>query len=326
MKKSVAFLIGAAFSCTAAISQPVNLTMSGASPGGLWTLIGVGLDKVVKKINPDSNITYQTSAGGYANIALLEQGKVPLGLAHDAELKVALEGKPPYKEAVKNVRAVGYMYNWGAMHFFIRKEVADKYKIQSLEDIASAKAPLKIAVNRRGNIVGEVSIDMLSAAGVTPEALKDWGGELVFAGSKDQAGLVTDGRVDVIANAIFVGHSSFKQIDKESEVVLLTTSKATADKINKQYGTATFTIPENSYRHQAVGVNTIALGAMLITNTSMSNDMAYTLTKALIANIGEVQSVHPSMKALTPEILVDQNVIAFHPGAEKAYKEASLMK
>jgi hypothetical protein len=32
------------------------------------------------------------------------------------------------------------------------------------------------------------------------------------------------------------------------------------------------------------------------------------------------------MKALTPEILVDQNVIAFHPGAEKAYKEASLMK
>lgn len=326
MKKQIASLIGAAFICTAAISQPINLTMSGASPGGLWTLIGVGLDKVVKKIDPGSNITYQTSGGGFANIALVDQGKVPLALAHDAELKLALEGKPPYTEPVKNVRAIGYMYNWGAMHIFIRKEAAEKYNIHSIEDIASTKAPLKIAVNRRGNIAGDVAISTLSAAGITPEALKGWGGELVFAGSKDQADLLTDGRVDVIANSIFVGHSSIRQIDKESDVVLLSTSKATAEKVNKQYGTTAFIIPKNSYRHQASDVDTISLGAMLITNTSMSNEMAYRLTKSLISNIGEVQSVHPAMKALTPEILVGQNVIAFHPGAVKAYKEASLIK
>ncbi len=326
MKKQIISVLAAVFMCTAAIAQPINLTLTGASPGGLWTLIGVGLDKVLKKTDPGSNVTYQTSAGGFANIALVDQGKAPLGLAHDAELKLALEGKPPYKAPVTNVRAIGYMYNWGAMHFFIRKEVADKYKIHSLEDIASVKAPLKIAVNRRGNIVGDVGIDMLGNAGVTPEALKSWGGELVFAGSKDQADLLNDGRVDVISNAIFVGNSSFRQIDSESEVVLLTTSDKTVSAINKQYGTTKFTIPKKSYRHQTDDVNTIAVGAMLITNTSMTNDMAYRLTKSLIENIGEIQSIHPSMKALTPQILVDQNVIAFHPGAVLAFKEAGLMK
>jgi len=326
MKKQIVSVMAVVFMCTAAIAQPINLTLTGASPGGLWTLIGVGLDKVLKKTDPGSNVTYQTSAGGFANIALVDQGKAPLGLAHDAELKLALDGQPPYKEPVKNVRAIGYMYNWGAVHFFIRKEVADKYKIQSLEDIASVKAPLKIAVNRRGNIAGDVGIDMLGKAGVTPEALKSWGGELVFAGSKDQANLLNDGRVDIISNAIFVGHSSFKQIDSESDVVLLTTSKTTVNAINKQYGTATFTISKKSYRHQTEDVNTIALGAILITNTSMSNDVAYKLTKSLLENISEIQSVHPSMKALTPQVLVDQNVIEFHPGAVRAYKEAGLIK
>jgi len=326
MKKQIVSVMAVVFMCTAAIAQPINLTMTGASPGGLWTLIGVGLDKVVKKTDPGSTITYQTSGGGFANIALVDQGKAPLGLAHDAELRLALEGKPPYKAPVKNVRAIGYMYNWGAMQFFIRQKVADEYKIKSLEDIASVKAPLKIAVNRRGNIGGDVSIDMLGAAGVTPEALKSWGGELVFAGSKDQATLLKDGRVDIISNPIFVGHSSLKQVDSESDVVLLTSSKATVDAINKQYGTTTFTIPKKSYRHQTEDVKTLALGAMLITNTSMSNDMAYRITKSLVENIGEMQSVHPSMKALTPEILVGQNVIEFHPGAARVYKEADLIK
>ena len=38
-----------------------NLTVSGASPGGLWSALGVGLDKVINKAYPGSTITYQTS-------------------------------------------------------------------------------------------------------------------------------------------------------------------------------------------------------------------------------------------------------------------------
>jgi TRAP-type uncharacterized transport system substrate-binding protein len=32
------------------------------------------------------------------------------------------------------------------------------------------------------------------------------------------------------------------------------------------------------------------------------------------------------MKALTPDLMADQDVLPFHPGAERAYREAGLLK
>ena len=46
----------------------MNLTVCGASPGGLWSLLGAGLDVTLKAAYPVSTVTYQTSSGGYANI------------------------------------------------------------------------------------------------------------------------------------------------------------------------------------------------------------------------------------------------------------------
>jgi TRAP-type uncharacterized transport system substrate-binding protein len=58
----------------------------------------------------------------------------------------------------------------------------------------------------------------------------------------------------------------------------------------------------------------------------MEEETAYDLTKALIANVDEIKAVHGSMKALTPDLMADQDVLPFHPGAERAYREAGLLK
>ena len=57
---------------TGAQAQTYNLTLCGASPGGLWSLLGAGIDAAVKKSYPGSTVTYQTSGGGLANVALLD--------------------------------------------------------------------------------------------------------------------------------------------------------------------------------------------------------------------------------------------------------------
>ena len=49
-------------------AQTVNESVCGASPGGLWSLVGAGLDAAVKAEAPGSTITYQTSSGGLANV------------------------------------------------------------------------------------------------------------------------------------------------------------------------------------------------------------------------------------------------------------------
>ena len=64
----------------------------------------------------------------------------------------------------------------------------------------------------------------------------------------------------------------------------------------------------------------------MIVNQSLDDETAYNFAKALHLQIGELQAVHGSMKALTPKLLVEMDVIPYRPGAVKYYKEAGLMK
>ena len=63
--------LGIAVSSSAATADPVNLTLSGGNPGGLWSLLGAGIDRAAKADDSDSVITYQATGGGFANIGLL---------------------------------------------------------------------------------------------------------------------------------------------------------------------------------------------------------------------------------------------------------------
>ena len=40
----------------------------------------------------------------------------------------------------------------------------------------------------------------------------------------------------------------------------------------------------------------------------------------------QIRSVHSAMQMLTPELLVSQETLPFHPGAERAYKELGLIE
>ena len=52
-----------------------NYIMAGASPGGLWSLLGAGVDKAMRASHPNATVTYQTSGGGFANAAQIASKK-----------------------------------------------------------------------------------------------------------------------------------------------------------------------------------------------------------------------------------------------------------
>lgn len=323
---TLAAAIGLAFGVNTAQAEPVNLTLSGGNPGGLWSLLGAGIDRAVKQSDPDSVVTYQATGGGFANIGLLAANRTDMGLVHNAEVKIALAGEAPFKSPVNNMRAIGYMYNWAPMHFFLSKAIADEYNIDSLDDLATAKAPVRIGVNRSGNITSNVALFMLEQAGLTKEAVEANGGSIVQAGANDQADLLQDGRIDMVTNGVFVLHSSFRAIDENNDVIVLDIPQNVIDATNERFGTQNFTIPGGSYSNQPNDIETPALGALLVTTDQMAEAAAYELTKSLVEHIDEVRAVHGSMKALNSELMANQNVLPFHPGAEKAYREAGLLK
>jgi len=48
-----ALAIGLALSSGAAHAESLNLTLSGGNPGGLWSLLGAGMDRAAKVDDPN---------------------------------------------------------------------------------------------------------------------------------------------------------------------------------------------------------------------------------------------------------------------------------
>ena len=247
-------------------------------------------------------------------------------MVHDAEIQLALSGQEPFKEPVKNMQAIGYMYNWAPMHFFLNRGMAEEYGIDSLDDLASSGAPVTIGINRSGNITGNVALFMLEEAGLDEETLEANGGSFVRAGANEQGDLMQDGRIDMATNGIFIGHASFRAIDENTDVILLqipdgviarrTRNSARRPTPSRRAAIPTRTSPSRRWRS----------GRWWLTTEAMDDAVAETLARSFYENIDEIRGVHGAMKQLSPELMVSQRVLPFHPGAEKVYKDAGLIK
>ena len=302
-----------------------NYIMAGASPGGLWSLLGAGVDKAMRASHPNATVTYQTSGGGFANAAQIASKKVDFGLMHDAEAKIAAQGGAPYKAPISNLRALAVMYNFAAFQPMVTKSFADKYGIASYEDLKAKKAPVRLIINKRGNIAHNQAVEVLAAYGISLKDIESWGGSVQYSGSKGSVELMKNRQADMVMNNIFVGHSSIREVLNSMPMVMMPVSEAVRDKVSSAMGPGQMVIPGKAYDILSADHPTLALTAMLVINADTSDNEVYKITKALVTNLGEIQGVHKAMRSLNKEMMVKQNAIPFHPGAVKAYKEAGLM-
>lgn len=303
-----------------------DLALSGASPGGLWSLLGAGINAAVAEAYPGSTVTYQTSGGGLANVGLVAEGRADLGIVHNIELKVAKEGTEPFSKPVPNLRVIAYMYNWAPMQLVMTADFAKKHGISSADDLATKKPPVRFAVNQRGNMVQAMNKAILDAYGISYEEVESWGGQIVYAASSEQGSLLSDRRIDMLGNGVFAPHKSILQASNSVDVVMLGLSDEAVAEVAEKTGADPYVVKAGSYGWLAHDVKTVALGAALVASDSMSENDAYNLTKALVEHIGKVQGVHKSMKALTPELMASLRVVPYHAGAARYYREAGLMQ
>lgn len=323
------FLIGMTVAGSTALAvQPAqaeyNLTLCGASPGGLWSLLGAGVDSAVKAAFPGSTVTYQTSGGGFANVVQLDQKKCDLAIIHDAEVKAAMQGIEPFKAPVGTMRTLAVMYTWAPMQLLVSKDYAEKNGLTSIEDIAAKKLPINILVNRRGNVVSDIAISMLVAAGASPDNIKSWGGSVTFAASKEQSELMRDRRADAILNSLFVGHSSITQLASAIDLALLPAGKDTAAKVMEEWSIGSYTIPGGSYAWAPNDTMTLTVSAQLFVREDADPKLVTDLTNALVDNADKVAGVHKAMAALDAKLMAAATAAPYHPAAEAVYKAKGL--
>lgn len=308
-----------------ASAEEYNLTVAGASPGGLWSMLGAGLDSALKAEFPGSTVTYQTSGGGIANVAALQRDDADLAIIEDAVLQLAIDGAAPFRESAEgDIRVLSNLYTWAPMQPIIREAFAEEYGIDSFSDIAEVEAPITIAINKRGNIASSVAEAMLESIGANAKEVESWGGNIIYAASSEQAELIKNRRVDLILNSLFVGHSSIQELASSIDAKLLPVAEKTIQEVAKKTGTKSFIIPKDAYEWAPYETPTVSISAALAVRSDMDEETAYNLTKAFFENYKKIAGVHPAMRSLNKEIMADIDVIPFHEGAQRYLEEAGL--
>jgi len=327
-----AVLASATVATTATAAETYNLTLTGASPGGLWSRIGGGIDAAIAKAYPGSTVTYQTSSGGLANIPLVASGKVPMGIATDGDLSAAKAGTAPFRSKIDNVRILFRAYTSQARfqmtHLLLNKDFADKYGISSFEEIVAKKLPVRVAINRRGNMDSDVSRVIMEKMGASVKDIESWGGQVVFAASKEIVSLMLDRRIDLANYGIAYNHPTIQEIAKGVTPVWLDIPQKVAAETAEQFGGEVCGVKAGEYKFMSGGGTSVCVGAVIIASADMSDDEAYAITKALVEQIDEFKDKSHKLikKTASPQSLSTGSIYPFHPGSLKYLKEAGLAK
>jgi uncharacterized protein len=327
----IAFVAGAVLIGSPVSAQKYNLTVAGYSPGGLVSTMGAGLDAALNAAYPGSTVTYQTSSGGLANAMLLQQKKVPMAFIADHELNVVVHGKPPFKQPMKNLRILMRPYvpasRFQATHKLANKDWADKHGIQTFADIAVKKPPMRIAVNRPGNLDGDVSIKLLEAIGVSLKDIESWGGQVVRAASREMTSLMLDRRLDVASFGISINHPRVREMANGLELRMLPIEQAAAEKVAADMGVEPCPIATADYKFLASDSASVCVGMALVVPADMDDQLAYNITSGVLNNVDKFKAAHRLLgKVVTLERLAKPGNAPFHPGALKYLKEKGLVK
>ena len=254
--------------------------------------------------------------GSVANVNAIEGGTLESGFAQGdvatwAQTGTGIwEGKPP----AEKLRAIANLYP-ESIHLI----ASEGSGIKSVADLKGKRVSLDEPGS--GTLVDAQII--LGAAGltekdITPEYLKP----------DQDADRMKDGSMDAF---IFVGGypaGAIAELASQHKVVVVPIDGDVAAKVLENKFFATDTVPAGTYEGNDADVTTIAVGAQWVTSADQPEELIYGITKALWNDNTRKQldAGHAKGKQITKEHALDGIGIPLHPGAERFYKEAGLLK
>lgn len=261
--------------------------------------------------------TAQASNGSLANVNAIAGGSMEAGLSQ-ADVATwaftgtgAFEGKPK----VGDLRMIANLYP-ESVHLVVKKG-------SGIKTVADLKGK-RVALDEPGSGTLINARMVLNAYGVKEADIKPEYIKPNQAGDK-----LKDGALDAF---FFVGGAPAGAIAELAsggagiELVPLSGPQAEALRKSNPYFSVD-NIAAGTYKDVGA-TQTLAVGAQLVTSAKVDTETVYQITKAMYSDATQktLAAGHAKGKFITKENAVQGVGIPYHPGAEKFYKEAGLLK
>jgi len=295
---------------TTLAADPKFLRIGTASLGGNFFPMGAAVGAVIDQHVPDVKATAQASSGSAFNMTAIQDGEQELAVCQGPAVSDAMaSGTTPDVRTIAN-------YSATPQHLMVRLGA----NIKSVTDFKGKKMEMLAA----GDGVEVSTRKVLSSLGMKWEDIKpEYSGNRVQAASR-----LKTGQVDGIVDATGLGAAWITDIVGDgSKFGFLSLSDAEIAKIlaaNKEF--SRMDIPAGTYRGQDKTIPGVGVWTVIVCSKKLSDDLVYNITKQLFANQQFLKERHNYFKDLAPKNIVGAIVAPLHPGAERYYKEAGIIK
>lgn len=310
--------------------NPIEATVTGATPTGYPRILVEALNAIVRETYPGSSVSLKPNspAGGVQAIA---DGQADFSAtATGTEIKLASDGQAPYSKPLKGKFSfVMFLHENQLLHTIMTKAWADENGIRNWDDISKKKPKIRLAINRTDN--PQVSIggpyEIFKAHGFTYDDIQKWGGSYVLGNSAVGLDAIRDGKADIFMNARFPGDALVKDIASKRDLLWI---DADPEKIKKAAAVWDFkltTVPKGAYPFMDKDYPAILQWSSVLAGSHVSDETVYKFVRAIAEGHERVRKIHASLGDFSPQVMVrNPSGLPFHPGAARYYKEKGLVK
>ena len=315
-RRHLFWVLGLAAAMTAPVQAQQFFRIGTGGTAGTYYPVGGMIANAVSQ--PGKIVaTAQATNGSVANVNGVAGGAMESGFSQSDVATWAYTGTGVYegKPKVTDLRMIANLYP-ESIHLVVKKGSG----IKSVADLKGKR----VALDEPGSGTLVNARTVLAAYGVKESDIKPEYIKPNQAGDK-----LKDGALDAF---FFVGGAPAGAIAELAssgagiELVPLAGPQADALRKSNPY-LAVDTIAAGTYK-DVPAVQTMAMGAQWVTSAKADTETVYQITKALYGKAAQdaLAAGHAKGKFITKENAVKGVGIPFHPGAEKFYKEAGVLK
>ena len=262
--------------------------------------------------------TALSANGSVANMNAIGGGQLESGFSQSDVAYWAYTGTGVYegKPKVVDLRLIANLYP-ESIHLVARKG-------SGIKTVADLKGK-RVSLDEPGSGTLIDARIILAAWGLSEKDIKAEYLKPQNAGDK-----LRDGSMDALFSVSGYPQGAIVEIASAGGGVdLIPISGPEADKIVAQYKFfAKDAIPAGTYKGVDGETKTLSVGAQWLTSAKQSDELIYQVTKALWndSTRKQLDAGHAKGKAITKSTALEGAGVPLHPGAERFYKEAGLLK
>lgn len=308
-------IVAAALATAAAASHAagfINVLTGGTS--GVYYPLGVALSQIYGKAMPDAKTAAQVTKASAENLNLLQAGKgevaFTLGDAYSDAWKG--EAEAGFKAPLTKLRTLAAIYP-----NYIQIVASADSGIATLADLKGKK--VAVGAPKSGTELNARAI--FKAAGMSYQDFA----KVEYLPFGESVELIKNRQLDATLISAGLGVAAVRDLATTVKIVIVPVPADVVAKIgDPAYQSGA--VPANTYNGQGADVATVAIQNFLVTHEGVPADTVYKMTKAMFDNLDQLVAAHGAAKAIKLENAAKAPPAPLHPGAEKYYREAGLLK